>query len=190
MSASAFSQFLKREFDRRRDVNLRFSLRAYATLLDTDHATISQILRGARKVPILHLRRWASTLGLTKEAASVYFAAEQTQEQSRRERLFREWSTEGLALLEDPAHWHIIRLSRQPDFQADSRWIAAQANLTIDSVNMAFSRLLRLKLIHAPGPNRWIDQTGLESLTEQSFYQLALTRIRPQLKKDPQCPTL
>jgi len=187
----AFRDRLINAFNDRRSANSKFSIRAMATLLNTDHATLSQILRGTRKVPVLHLRSWAKAIGLTTEETSIYIAAEQTPPLSttRRESLYRQWATEGLALINDPTHWHIIRLTREPGFQADSRWLAAQANSTVDQVNMAFSRLLRLQLLTANAPDHWTETTGLKTFTQSEFQKLALSRIRKNNQGKPKCPT-
>ena len=187
----AFRDRLNKAFNERRTANPKFSIRAMATLLNTDHATLSQILRGTRKVPTQHLRNWANTIGLTPEETSIYFAAEQipSQATARRESLYRQWATEGLAVINDPTHWHIIRLTREPDFRADSRWLAAESNSTVDQVNIAFSRLLRLKLINATSSDLWTETTGLKIFTQAEFQKLALARIRKNNQGKTKCPT-
>ena len=129
----AFRDRLNKAFNDLRAANPKYSIRAMATLLDTDHSTLSQILRGTRKVPLQHLRPWAKAIGLSPEETTIYFAAEQTPPASttRRESLYRQWATEGLAVINDPTHWHIVRLTREPAFQADSRWLAAQWRLNL-----------------------------------------------------------
>jgi hypothetical protein len=69
-------------------------------------------------------------------------------------------------------------LSRAPNFRADCRWIAEQLDVNVDDVNIAFSRLLRLRLIAANGPDKWTDRTGISHLTEREFLRIALGRVR------------
>ena len=71
-----FRQRLLEELATRRRRNPRYSLRAVATFLGTDHSTLSQILRGARKAPVGPVRRWGKKLGMSAEEISVYVAAE------------------------------------------------------------------------------------------------------------------
>ncbi|HEY6305853.1 MAG TPA: hypothetical protein VI488_05250 [Candidatus Angelobacter sp.] len=51
MQSSPFRQRLEQEFKVRREKNARYSLRAFAAPLGTDHSTLSQILRAGRRVP-------------------------------------------------------------------------------------------------------------------------------------------
>jgi hypothetical protein len=50
--------------------------------------------------------------------------------------------------------------------------------VSVDEVNIAFSRLLRLRLIAANGQNSWTDLTGIPQLTEREFLAMALARVR------------
>lgn len=167
MPEAPFRARLAREFAARRAGNPRYSLRAFAACLGTNHSTLSQILRGLRGVPLNRVRGWAKKLGMGSEEAGVYFAAEQTPDSP--------WTAEAFCLLHEPAHWAIVRLCREPGFQADCRWIAARAGLTVDSVNMALSRLLRLGLLETGAGGEWKEMTGLG---EAEFRSAALRRAR------------
>ena len=67
-----------------------------------------------------------------------------------------------------------------PDFRTDSRWIAHQIGASVDEVNLAVSRLMRLRLIEAGEASKWSERTGLARLTEENFRTLALVRVREQ----------
>lgn len=175
-----FRDKLEREYAARRMKNARYSLRAFAAFLGTDHSTLSQILRGSRPVPVGQVRAWAGKLGLSREEAAVFVAAEHVPSNSdaAREAQLRHWTAEAMAIVTEPVHWDIIRQSRCEGFRADSRWIAAQSGTDVDAVNIAFSRLLRLGLIEAPSAGTWIERTGLGAFTEEEFRKLALARVR------------
>ncbi len=176
---------LAREFAGRRAKNSRYSLRAFAAFLETDHSTLSQILRGTRRAPAPQIRAWGRKLGLTQEEAAVYIAAEHVPDEatSHRQQQLRHWTGEAMGIVTGRAHWEIVRLSRTSDFQADSRWIADAAGLSVDEVNVALSRLLRLRLLEIGPAGKWIDLTGTPSLTERQFRKLALARVRQMSKE-------
>src|SRR3954468_19740013 len=69
-----FRNRLQREFDQRRQANERYSLRAFAAFLGTDHSTLSQILRSQRPLPLTRMRSWAKKLGLDSETTAAYVA--------------------------------------------------------------------------------------------------------------------
>src|ERR1700687_2054339 len=64
MSPVTFRSVLQREWERRRARNPRYSLRAFGRLLGTDHATLSQILRGRRALTGRTVQRFATRIGL------------------------------------------------------------------------------------------------------------------------------
>jgi transcriptional regulator with XRE-family HTH domain len=175
-----FRKRLTEEFEKRRQKNPRYSLRAFASFLGADHSTLSQILRGARPLPEASIRRWAEKLGLDREEALAYAAAERVPdpERHRQEERLRHWTAEAMAIASEPVHWRLLRLCRVPDFRADSRWIAGELGVSADEVNLALSRLLRLRLIETGGGAVWKDLTGLTEVEESSFRKIALARAR------------
>jgi len=180
-----FRERLEQEFAARRARNPRHSLRAFAAFLGADHSTLGQILRGSRRAPAAQIRAWCKKLGMTQEEAAVYVAAEHVPDDAtaQRQHQLRHWTAEALGILTERAHWDIVRLTRTDGFEADSRWIAAQANLSVDQVNIALSRLLRLRLLEIGASGQWSDLTGLPTLTERQFRKLALSRIRQMSKE-------
>jgi hypothetical protein len=85
-----------------------------------------------------------------------------------------------MAIVSGKTHWEIVRLSRAPDFRPDCRWIAQQAGVSVDDVNLALTRLLRLGLIDG----QWKDLTGLRHLGEREFRKLALARVQENAAED------
>src|ERR1700694_4615107 len=118
-----FREKLEREFKTRRERNPRYSLRAFAAFLGTDHSTLSQVLQRTRPIPVRRLRVWAGKLGMTRAEAAVYVAGEHVPEarNTEREAQLRHWTAEALGILAEPAHWQILRLCRTPGFRSDSR---------------------------------------------------------------------
>ena len=83
-----------------------------------------------------------------------------------------------MAIVTERAHWEILRLSRTPQFQPDCRWIAEQIGGTADDVNLALSRLLRLRLLKITPAGKWTDLTNAPVATEAEFRKIALAKIR------------
>ena len=180
MQGQQFRTRLQEELDTRSENNPRYSLRAFAAFLGTDHSTLSQILRGKRRAPAAQIRQWSKKLGFDSEEAAAYIAAEYVPDTAttERENQLRHWTAEAMAIVTEPAHWEIVRLSRTPHFQTDCRWIAQEIGVTVDQVNLAFNRLLRLRLMETGAEGTWIDLTNPPALTEKEFRRAALARVR------------
>jgi plasmid maintenance system antidote protein VapI len=112
-----FRQELEGELLRRRRRNPNYSLRAFARDLRTDHATLSQILRGRRPLSA----RMTTMLG-----RRLGFGPSTLLEASIRQNAAA-----------------IVRLVQSGNFQPNCRWIAVRTGLPIDAVNVALTQLLR-----------------------------------------------
>lgn len=159
-------------------MNPRYSLRAFAAFLGTDHSTLSQVFRGKRPIPVSQLRLWGRKLALAKEEVAAYIAAGHVppdQVIARQERL-RHWSAEALAISSDRIHWRIIELLRIPEFHPDTRWIATQIAVSTDHVNVALSRLLRLRLLEMGPTGKW--KSLIARANEAQFRKQALIKVR------------
>jgi uncharacterized protein (TIGR02147 family) len=69
-----------------------------------------------------------------------------------------------------------------PDFKPDSRWIARVLNLTVDEVNLALARLLRLGLLEMVSADEWVDKSGEEITTLEDFSQAAVQQLAQQVR--------
>src|SRR5215475_1575822 len=121
-----FRELVETELQVRRAKNSRYSIRAFAAFLGTDHSTLSQILRGTRRAPAASIRKWCRKLGLADEEAAVLIAAEHIPGSAafHREEQLRHWTAEAMGIVTGPAHSGILRLASMPGFRPDTRWIA------------------------------------------------------------------
>ena len=110
----------------------------------------------------------------------MHVAAQHVPEGSvtHRQEQLRHWTTEAMAIMSDRTHWEILRLSGSRGFQPDCRWIAAEIKTSVDEVNVALSRLLRLRLLEMSPSGHWKNLMGRGQPTEAQFQKRALVRIR------------
>jgi transcriptional regulator with XRE-family HTH domain len=125
-----FRAHLQREFDRRRAINRRYSLRSFARWLSIDHASLSQILRGTRRAGVRAMNDLASRLQIDASRLAKYRDVE----------------------VEDA----VLQAIRRPDFEPSSRWLATRVGINIDEVNIALQRLLRKEKLRMAGGNEWL----------------------------------
>jgi transcriptional regulator with XRE-family HTH domain len=183
MLAVTFRERLMQEFAARRAVNARYSLRAFANLLGADHATLSQILRGKRQVPVERIGSWARKLKLSPEETAVYAAVARIADEQARaaSEALRQWAAEMMALLGDAVHRELLRLMHTKGFKSDSRSVAQAIGVGVDDVNIALSRMLRLGLMEVGADGVWRDKTGLSPITAQSFRKYVAERVKSPL---------
>lgn len=180
-----FRARLREELARRRQVNRRYSVRAFAEFLGIDHSTLSQVLRERRPVPADCLRRWAERLKMGPEEIELYAAAENGDDfESLARRVRRmQWMAEAGALMSNAAHWQLLQLLRAPDWRPDMRWAAERLGVGADQLNEALSRLLRLGLLKIEG-GEWQDLSGLEPPVAANVVNLALARLRESMSRE------
>jgi transcriptional regulator with XRE-family HTH domain len=118
-----------REYARRKSGNSRYSLRAFARSLDVDHSTLSQIVRGRRRVTRRVIRAIGPRLRLTQPEIEASCAVEN-----------------------DLA---VLAVIARPSFRPDSRWIATVAGISVDEVNVALQRLLYTGAIEMYEQHQW-----------------------------------
>src|SRR5688572_5330386 len=117
------------EFERRRAANRRYSLRSFARALAVDHSSLSQILRGRRRVKANGILALGRRLGVAEDRLAELCAIEN-----------------------DNA---VLGAVARPGFRANSRWLAITLGIPIDAVNIALQRLLRTGALIMKSRERW-----------------------------------
>jgi transcriptional regulator with XRE-family HTH domain len=125
-----FQGLLQSEFDRRHTANGRYSLRSFARFLSLDHSTLSQILRGKRRLTPRNVCAIGRKLGLAAAVIAEHCAAEN-----------------------DAA---VLAALNRPGFRADSRWLSTMIGLPLDEVNIALQRLLRKRRLVMSSRGSWL----------------------------------
>jgi hypothetical protein len=129
-----FLELLREELARRRAANRCYSLRAFARHLRVDHATLSQTMRGRRRLTPRAVGRLGARLGLSRAAIDAICAA----------------TNDGV----------VLAFVGHPSFRPDSRWIAIRLGLPLDDVNMSLQRLLRGGALLMQSRDRWTRSGG------------------------------
>jgi hypothetical protein len=130
MRAVTFRTVLQAEFERRKATNPRYSLRSFARDLAVDHSTLSQMLRGRRRLTTRSVRALGRRLRLGAPAIAE------------------------LCALEHEAA--LLAVIDRPNFKADSRWVATMAGIPLDEVNVTLQRLLRKRIVAMTARARWV----------------------------------
>ncbi len=178
---------LQGELARRCASNRQYSLRAFAKFLGVDHSSLSQILRGKRRLTAESVRKLGTRLGLDGKAIDAHVARERARgnepgaEAAVRE--VRRLARDTAALIADWQHYAILELIRLRDFRPDSRWLARVLGISTDEINLALHRLLRLGLLEMVSRDQWVDHLGDAAASLEGFARAAVNRFAEQVRK-------
>jgi transcriptional regulator with XRE-family HTH domain len=133
MQTTSFRTLLESELAHRRARNPDYSLRAFARQLAVDHSTLSRWMRQRRPMSARSIEQLGARLRMPAKQVRVFVEHR---------------GSEG-------ADFAILELVRRSTFRPDSRWIASRLHITVDEVNVALQRLLRLDLLEMTSADRW-----------------------------------
>lgn len=164
--------------------NPRFSLRAFAKQLGIDYSTLSQVLRSRRGLSARALEAIGKRIGLSEQAIRTY--AQSLKKKPRPKNLpaaIRKihLDLDTFHLLSVWYHCAILELTRIREFRTDSRWIAKALGISVEDVNIAVQRLLRLGLLEMAGRNRWIDKSGDAEFRTAALTDAARARMNEEI---------
>jgi transcriptional regulator with XRE-family HTH domain len=172
--ASDMRLLLRERYRAAKRRNRRFSLRSFARQLGIDHSTLSQVLRGTRPLSNRAIVALGKSIGLTEAALKACTEGRGAGVPARQMRAVRDFylDVNTLQLLAAGYHYAILELIQLQSFKTDSRWIAHTLGISVEEVNIAIQRLVRLGLLQMKSPHRWIDRTG-----DAEFHAADLTDI-------------
>jgi uncharacterized protein (TIGR02147 family) len=185
-STVCFRSLLQRELARRCRDNPGYSLRAFAKFLDIDHATLSQLLRGRRRLTLETIDRLGERLGLSDGTLEDYRRAQPVVEAAAAGMTsldVQQLAQDTAKVVTEPHHLVLLELTHLEEFQADSRWIARVLDVSVDEVNMAVSRLARLGMLEMAAPTRWIDRSGDLAAGIDGFASAAMQALVTRLRE-------
>jgi transcriptional regulator with XRE-family HTH domain len=173
-----FRRFLQEELAQRCARNPRYSLRAFARYLTLDHSTLSQLLRGRRRFTARTIERIGKRLSLSPAMITQFVERERGPAESWTSRELRQLSRDAALSLAEWHHHAILELTRLASFRPDVRWISRVLDVPVDDVNVAITRLARLRLLDMRSPTMWVDAAGnaearLETLSISAISALA-----------------
>jgi transcriptional regulator with XRE-family HTH domain len=164
----------------RRARNPKYSLRSYARYLGIDHSTLSQILRGKRALTDAMMARLGARLGLSDELIGHYMMRKGRGGVSAADITSAQLSIDTFEVIGDWCHFALLELTRVEGFKPDSRWIARALGISVNAVNMAIVRLVRLGLLVMSSHEMWEDRSGNVTLDHEALTEVALKQLHRQ----------
>jgi uncharacterized protein (TIGR02147 family) len=158
----SFEEFLISEFEKRKLVNPRYSLRAFASHLKTDVSQLSKVIRGTRRASGFMIEKFGQILNLTTQNIDEYKLI------SKLKGKYRESDSANLhyqvipqncyEFISDFRHTHILGLVQLKTFEPSIAKLAKVLRATESEVAMMVERLEQLGLLEVKN-DKWTVNT-------------------------------
>lgn len=138
-----FKNILQHEYLKRVSKNKSYSLRAYAQYLGINHATLSTILSGKRKITKDTVLNLSKALGLSPIDVAQFIANDHTMEGQ----VFHLLQNDVFSYISEWYYDAILELSLIPRFRLEAKVIAVSLDISTLQASMALETLERLGLL-------------------------------------------
>jgi uncharacterized protein (TIGR02147 family) len=159
MKQEHFRSFLQKEYLRRREKNVNYSLRSFARHLKVDPGSLSQFLNGLRPYSAKKVRHLSMMLGLEKDVLQKLLGAKSIAEH------FKMVDFDRLHLLRKWFYPAILECLSLEDFEQDPTWIARKLGISISIVNVALHQLMQSGVLEVKADGSW--QNNWQHFTTQ-----------------------
>lgn len=188
-----YQKYLKDEFERRKQRNSSYSLRAYARDLELPSSKLSQYLTGdcgisgkkageiARRLRLSPIEVELFVCSAEASHARDGLSRERAQEKLKKllDNVFSQVNMEKFNLIRDWYHLAILELTEVRGFESNLEWIAKALGVEVAQVTEAVQRLERLELLDSSN-ERWV-QTQKDFETPQDISSRAIRDYHRQM---------
>lgn len=171
-----FVNILKEDFQKRKRINKRYSLRSYANFLDISPSSLSSILKAQRAYPTYKISDFFSKVSLDDKAqyefmtSITHFQKDQKRKSKNNKthlntpddlgKLLE--SNKYFAMISEWEYFAFLNLIKLSDIKWNHQYFADRLNIQINRIDTVINNLLTFNLIEKDGP-KYIR-------TSQKFY--------------------
>lgn len=169
------------EFNRRKEINPRYSLRAYARAIGLDVSILSRIMANKTKVTRKVLEKISVPLLISPEEYQI-FENDILQNNKNKITLKKEQDIhilplEEIKIIQDWYHYVILELTHLKDFDPSAEWISKRLSISEIDAQLALERLVRLNLLIQQDNGEFCAKPGPMSELQANYVNVAL-RLR------------
>ncbi len=178
-----FRLFLQSELLRRSKANSSYSLRAFAKSLDIHHSALSRILRGKRGISRAAFESMVEALDLNPQDVQGFKQSLAFDEEPTKQ-YFQDLTIDTFTVISEWYHDAILELMRTKNFKPDPKQISKSLGISLNEVNAAVERLVRLDLIEIVSKGKWIGHADhTEAGISDAYTTSALKKNQQQILK-------
>jgi uncharacterized protein (TIGR02147 family) len=160
---TSFSNFLRNELENRKQLNARYSLRAFARSLGLSPSYLSKLMTGKRAVSDETFLQITSTLKIGDQHLN---ALAETRAFKPVDQKFESIQVDHFRTIADWHHYAILEAATLPDFQAKPKWIAERLSISEERAKSGLERLIRLSYLK-------LDKNGKVSTPINNYSSLS-----------------
>lgn len=177
------------EFERRKSINPRYSLRAYAKSLNLDVSVLSRILANKSPISPKILTKIAVPLSITPEEFKRIEDEILQNKKSRRaapnvdSSAIQQLQAEEFKIIQDWYNYVILELTNIKDFEPTAEWISKKLSISEGDAQLALERLVKLNLLIQTQDGRYAASGNFTTGIQESFTTVAMRMRQKQVLK-------
>lgn len=173
-----FLRYLKETLENKLEKNPSYSLRAFASSLNVEASSLSQILRQKRPLTQKMKRRLLKGLDLDEKKISTLGLSGGKQDLDEGQRV--QISLDNFRLLSRWHHFAILELTHTIDFVADPKWISKRLGVSQVEVQLAIERLVRMGYLEIKN-GKYIDQIAKAEVYADEYSSSAQKKLQKSI---------
>jgi uncharacterized protein (TIGR02147 family) len=146
-----FRLWLQSELMNRCKRNPRYTLRNFATLLEMDSSTVSQLISGKRRASVKVITKICEKLQISPILAEKFLSATKSGKGQtialKNETSYQLVNEDAIAILSNWYYFAILEIINADNFQHSYSWIAKRLSMNTAEIKIAVERLVRLNLL-------------------------------------------
>lgn len=176
---------LNTEFKRRKELNPRYSLRAYAKFLNLDVSILSRMMANKSKVSRKILNKLSVPLSINPEDYQIFeneiLNESKKSKEKKKNIAIRQLPLEEIKIIQDWYHYVILELTHLDDFEPNSKWISKRLSISELDAELALERLLKLNLLIQNDEGISLATTEPMSELQDNFKNIAHRKRQKQV---------
>lgn len=173
-----FRLYLQNELLRRCGANPRYSLRSFASNLQTNPAILSTILSKKRTLTEAHITKFGAALSLDPSTIQSFVQ----NLKKRHISTYQELTQDVFLSISEWYYDAILEMTGLKSFKPDPKWIAKVLDISINEVNAAVERLIRLELLEIDKNGKLNDSSRSNSNTiDSDFSNIAMRKYQKKI---------
>ena len=174
-----FTEFLKQEYEARKERNPSYSVRAFSSYLGVNSSVISKIFSGKARPTVKYIESFGLKLGMPLKEIQRISKTEQIGQLLKEDQKFKNYKQITLDSYELVSEWYhiaILYLRKKDNTLYDTDVLAKKLAVPKKKITQALKRLERLEIIEAKGDKYKV-------VTDAFYQNIETTHVEQAAKK-------